>query len=294
MSDFQAFSLQVARSNEIEALLPVVEKELIHYEVLQALGESKWLGRLNFQGGTCLRLCYGSERYSEDLDFNTKENLSETDLGGFRDIISKSLKSRYDVDVRVKEPKKVRQFEGGGFIKRWQVIVDTAPERPDLPSQKIKIEIAQVPSYTRETRLVTENYSEIQGMYGSILVGCQSLDEIFADKLVSFSQQVKTPRYRDLWDVPWILRRPQVDLSAVPDLTLRKIRDYASGKSPHALLEDGARRAVECVQSDEFVAQMARFLPPMVWERTANRPAFLKVMARELDEGYRSVISHIS
>ncbi len=112
-SDFQAFSLRVARSNEIEALLPVVEKELIHYEILQALGESKWLGRLNFQGGTCLRLCYGSDRYSEDLDFNTKEDLSETDLSGFRDVISESLKSRYDVDVRVKEPKKIRQFEGG-------------------------------------------------------------------------------------------------------------------------------------------------------------------------------------
>ncbi|NGM16758.1 hypothetical protein GMI70_01815 [Eggerthellaceae bacterium zg-893] len=182
MNDFQAFSLQVARSNEIEALLPVVEKELIHYEILQALGESKWLGRLNFQGGTCLRLCYGSERYSEDLDFTTKEDLSETDLGGFR----------------------------------------------------------------------------------------------------------------DLWDIPWILHQPQVDLSAVPDLTLRKIRDYASGKSPRALLEDGARRAVECVQSDAFVAQMARFLLPTVWERTANRPAFLAVMARELDEGYRGVISHIS
>ena len=30
------------------------------------------------------------------------------------------------------------------------MVVDTAPARPDLPSQKIKIEIAQVPSYTRD------------------------------------------------------------------------------------------------------------------------------------------------
>lgn len=294
MSDFQSFSLSVARNNNVESLLPVVEKELIHYEILEALGKSKWLARLNFQGGTCLRLCYGSMRYSEDLDFNTQEDLSETDLAGFRDVVSDSLKNRYDVDVRVKDPKKIRQFEGGGSMKRWQVVVDTAPERPDLPSQKIKIEIAQVPSYTREIRLVTENYPELQGMYGSIPVGCQSLDEILADKYVSFAQQVKAPRYRDLWDIPWILGRPGIDARVVADLTLRKVEDYASGKSIEELLEDGRQRAVECVQSDEFVAQMSRFLPPAIWERSANRPEYLEAVSREIDAGYRSVISSLS
>lgn len=294
MSDFQAFSLSVARNNGIEGLLPVVEKELIHYEILEAMGKSKWLSRLNFQGGTCLRLCYGSVRYSEDLDFNTQEDLTETDLGGFKDIVSESLRSRFGVDVRVKDPKKIKQFEGGGTMKRWQVVVDTAPERPDLPSQKIKIEIAQVPSYTREIRLVTENYPEIQGMYGAFPVGCQSLGEILADKFVSFSQQEKTPRYRDLWDIPWILQQPGINLSAVADLTQRKVKDYASGKNAVSLLEDGRRRATECVQSGEFVSQMSRFLPPAIWARTANRPDYLEALSRKISEGYRDVLELIS
>ena len=294
MSEFQTFSLSVAKGNGIEGLLPVVEKELIHYEILEALGKSKWLSRLNFQGGTCLRLCYGSARYSEDLDLNTREDLNATDLEGFRDIIRDSLKGKFGVDVRVKDPKKIKQFEGGGSMKRWQVVVDTAPERPDLPSQKIKIEIARVPSYTREIRLVTENYPEIQGMYGSIPVGCQSLGEILADKLISFSQQVKTPRYRDLWDIPWILHQPSVDLPIVADLTLRKVYDYGGGKSSEELLADGRRRAVECVRSEAFVAQMSRFLPPKLWEKTANRPAYLEALGRVLDEAYRDVMRIIS
>ena len=41
MSEFQTFSLSVAKGNGIEGLLPVVEKELIHYEILEALGKSK-------------------------------------------------------------------------------------------------------------------------------------------------------------------------------------------------------------------------------------------------------------
>lgn len=88
-------------------------------------------------------------------------------------------------------------------MKRWQVVVDTAPARPDLPSQKIKIEIAQIPSYTRDLRVLEENYPEVEGMCSRAIIGCQSLDEILADKIVSFSQQVLAPRYRDLWDIPW-------------------------------------------------------------------------------------------
>lgn len=201
--DFKKFAEDVARRGEVEALLPIVEKELIHYDIIRALDESRWLDGLTFQGGTCLRLCYGAVRYSEDLDFTTALDLEESDLAGFRELLSDSLRSKYDVGVRVKDPKKIKHFEGGGSMKRWQVVVDTAPARPDLPSQKIKIEIAQIPSYTRDLRVLEENYPEVEGMCSRAIIGCQSLDEILADKIVSFSQQVLAPRYRDLWDIPW-------------------------------------------------------------------------------------------
>jgi predicted nucleotidyltransferase component of viral defense system len=48
---------------------PVIEKELLHFDILFCLDEAGLLDRLTFQGGTALRLCYGSNRLSEDLDF---------------------------------------------------------------------------------------------------------------------------------------------------------------------------------------------------------------------------------
>ena len=54
-------------------LQPVIEKELIHYEIIRAMSENGFLERLCFQGGTALRLCYGSDRFSEDLDFTGGE-----------------------------------------------------------------------------------------------------------------------------------------------------------------------------------------------------------------------------
>src|SRR5882724_12499618 len=44
-------------------------KEAIHLHLLSALSEAGVLQHVIFQGGTALRLCYGGERYSEDLDF---------------------------------------------------------------------------------------------------------------------------------------------------------------------------------------------------------------------------------
>lgn len=294
MSDFQEFSKKVAVRNNVEALLPVVEKELIHYDILQALAQSGWLGKLNFQGGTCLRLCYGGVRYSEDLDFNTRLDLAKADLDGFRDVVGRNLAKRFDVDVRVKEPKMVKQFEGGGALKRWQVVVDTAPERPDLPSQKIKVEIAQVPSYTRENRIVVENYPEIQGMYGSLLVGCESLDEILADKLVSFSLQKTPPRYRDLWDIPWIMQHHTVDMPTVAELAALKITDYAPGRRPVELLEEGAARAKAHATSDTYAAQMRRFLPASVLHETIDRPAYRDALGNLIGDSYREVIGLVS
>ncbi|MGE0037373.1 MAG: nucleotidyl transferase AbiEii/AbiGii toxin family protein, partial [Xanthobacteraceae bacterium] len=44
-------------------------KEAIQLHLLSALSEAGVLRHVVFQGGTALRLCYGGERYSEDLDF---------------------------------------------------------------------------------------------------------------------------------------------------------------------------------------------------------------------------------
>src|SRR5579864_7391344 len=44
-------------------------KEAIHLHLLSAMSEAGILRHAVFQGGTALRLCYGGERYSEDLDF---------------------------------------------------------------------------------------------------------------------------------------------------------------------------------------------------------------------------------
>lgn len=67
--DLEEVASDIASKVDGVRLTPVIEKEIIHYEIIRSLGRNGLLRDITFQGGTSLRLCYGSQRYSEDLDF---------------------------------------------------------------------------------------------------------------------------------------------------------------------------------------------------------------------------------
>ena len=48
-------------------------KEYIQLSILDYLSATPYIRKLIFIGGTCLRLVRGSERFSDDLDFDCKE-----------------------------------------------------------------------------------------------------------------------------------------------------------------------------------------------------------------------------
>ena len=98
-------------------LLPVVEKELLHYRILDAMMREGFFSSLVFHGGTSLRLCHGSPRYSEDLDFAGGTSFDMDTLKGLGSCISDSLSGMGDdVTVRVKEPRP----DADGLTRRWR------------------------------------------------------------------------------------------------------------------------------------------------------------------------------
>lgn len=80
----------------------------------------------------------------------------------------------------------------------------TAPEQRDLPRQMIRIEIADVPAYTRVPRPLQSNYDFLPDGYRDLIVLVESLDEILADKLVSLPACTAYVRHRDIWDLHWL------------------------------------------------------------------------------------------
>lgn len=278
------FAKHIADINSIQTMLPVVEKELLHYEILGALDRASLLDDLTFQGGTCLRLCYGALRYSEDLDFAGGTDFNFESLHAIKEVLEGSLDKRYAIETTVSESAE-KTDESGITIKKWKVKVVTAAERPDIPAQRISLEIASVPAHTRTVKALKVNYEELPDSYANTLIYTETLEEICADKLKAFLTAGHL-RYRDLWDMNWLAQKQNFDQSKLSSLFKQKLIDYGETETA----QNNRQRIVDIpaiLESREFLDQMRRFIPATTLQETLDRPMYRVVMANNLTELYQ-------
>jgi len=265
---------------------PVIEKELLHYDILFALDRRGFLKDLVFQGGTCLRLCYGSHRFSEDLDFATSANFDFTKLEEMAKELKSYLGDRYGLEVDVKPPKgkTPEQLQGNILIDKWQVSVTTSPERRDMPRQKIKIEVATVPAHEPQLTQLKRNYDFLPSGYEDLLIRAETPTEILADKLVAFPVTLASHvRHRDIWDIQWLRQTQGAKIR--PDLVARKIDDYGVTDYGDKLTET-LERLDEVILGADFRAEMTRFLPQDRVDATFNKDGFLPFLSSELRQAF--------
>jgi predicted nucleotidyltransferase component of viral defense system len=75
-------------------------REITQEVVLAALGRTEFFKHALFQGGTCLRIFYGLQRFSEDMDFILKETDRDFQLQPHLQAVSEELKAYgYDVEI---------------------------------------------------------------------------------------------------------------------------------------------------------------------------------------------------
>jgi predicted nucleotidyltransferase component of viral defense system len=258
---------------------PVIEKELLHYDLLFVLDKQGLLDTLTFQGGTSLRLCYGSQRFSEDLDFAGGYDFTTSQLMDMKNCIEDYISSRYGLEVTVKEPAEMLVNAKYQDIKvgKWQIIITTAPSLKDLPRQKIKIEVCNIPAYTRLPQSLNANYDFLPDGYSDVLIMTESLDEIMADKLISLVNTTRYIRYRDIWDLRWLKQRgaeinKKFIFSKINDY---KITDYK------IKLENMLISVDEIIYSDSFHNELSRFIPLDVQDRTLKKPKFKDFLIHE-------------
>ena len=278
--DFDTLVEMAIAQGSTKDMRPVIEKELLHYDILFALDEAKLLDRLVFQGGTSLRLCRGSNRYSEDLDFAGGKDFSSKMLIEMKEVIEKYIGERYGLEVTVKEPNSLKKDPKYAELKidKWQIAVVTSPERKDLAKQKIKLEVANIPAYTKEPLPLGKNYDFLPDGYSSTLIYTETLDEVMADKIISLPATQKYVRHRDVWDLVF-LHRGGAALNI--DLVLQKIEDYKI-EGFKEMLETRIASLEEIVYSEEFSKEMMRFLAEPTYEATLATDKFKAYMLATL------------
>jgi len=259
---------------------PVIEKELLHYDILFALDSAGLLDLLTFQGGTSLRLCYGAPRFSEDLDFTGGKHFISADLLAIKHCIETYIGARYGLEVIVKDPKQLALEFGNEDLKvdKWQITVITSSDRRDIPRQKIKIEVVNIPSYSRTPQPIKLNYDFLPDGYKDTLIMVESLDEIYADKCISLVNSQKYIRHRDIWDLRW-LKQEGAMINA--DFIRDKIQDYRI-TDYLAKLDIMVSRLDEIIYSPSFRQEMSRFIPLDTQERTLAKDKFYAFLLTEV------------
>lgn len=75
-------------------------KEYLQYRILDIIFSSKYGNRLIFMGGTCIRIVYGSDRFSEDIDIDN-HGLSDKEFEDLMYLVKNELqKENISVEIR--------------------------------------------------------------------------------------------------------------------------------------------------------------------------------------------------
>jgi predicted nucleotidyltransferase component of viral defense system len=262
---------------ELGLLQTVVEKELLHHDIMRELSAIGVLSELTFMGGTCLRACYGSRRLSEDLDFYGGFEFSREQLVGFPAHLQSVLWDKYGLQVEIREPKTT-----SGNVDTWKVLIITRPERPDLPAQRIHLDICALPSLDRRPTVLRNPYGVEMGTTG-LVVQAASREEILADKFVALALRRGRIKYRDLWDIQWLLQ------STVPlrhEWVLEKAKQHGHSAKAYAkqlgerldMLERNPN------QQAEFSSELKRFLSVDSVGKYIDKPEYWLYLVNELRE----------
>ena len=268
---------------ELAPLRIVVEKELLHRDILRVLSGAGLLTQLTFIGGTCLRACYGSNRLSEDLDFTGGSDFSRDQLAAMSNILIESLKGKYGLEINVTDP--VREE---GNVDTWKLKVQTRPGRKDIPAQRINIDVCAIPSYQPRPMALLNPYGVEMGTSGLILQA-QSREEIFADKLVAFALRPNRLKNRDLWDIAWL---NQQQIKPALGLIKNKLNDHHAQTDAYlnAFAERSASLNKDPEIAKEFRKEMARFLPNETVKETVNSEKFWEYLSNLLESYHQQLI----
>ncbi len=185
--DFNALVDMAMASPGLSVMRPVVEEELLHYEIFQALEAEGLLKGLVFRGGTSLRLCRGSDRFSEDLDFAGGKDFLADSMQKITTRMEKRIGQRFGLKVAVNHKPSGVGVDGLKNIRvsKWWISIETSPENPAMPRQRIKLEVANIPAHTRELVPLRANYELLSAM-PTVLINTETLEDIMADKVLAF------------------------------------------------------------------------------------------------------------
>lgn len=194
--------------NEEEILAAL--REIMQEITLAGLSRTDFFEHAAFYGGTALRIFYGLDRYSEDLDFSLLKTDHSFSIQPYFNAILDEFKS-LGLNVSIREKKKTKQTTiDSAFLKAetiWQEIVleDIIRETGVRSNRtlKIKIKVDRQPpqNFKTEEKLLLRPFS--------FYVKCFTPSSLFAGKMhaLLFRKWKNRVKGRDWYDLEWYIKK---------------------------------------------------------------------------------------
>jgi predicted nucleotidyltransferase component of viral defense system len=192
--------------NEEEILSAL--REIMQEITLAGLSRTDFFEKAAFYGGTSLRIFYGLDRYSEDLDFSLLKRDSNFSIEPYFKAILDEFKS-LGLTVTIKKKTKKTAIDSA-FLKAetiWQevVLVDIIKDNGVRSNKtlKIKIEVDRLPpsNFQTEEKLLLRPFS--------FYVKCFTKSSLFAGKVhaLLFRTWKNRVKGRDWYDLEWYIKK---------------------------------------------------------------------------------------
>lgn len=185
-------------------------REIMQEIALLGLYRAGFFERAALYGGTALRLFYGLDQFSEDLDFSLLAVDPEFSLSKYQHAIVQEFEA-LGMHVSIKEKQKSIQTNiDSAFLKSETIWKELVLEgiihqngMEQVANVKIKIEVDREPplGFETEDKLLLKPFS--------FYVKCLTLPNLFAGKIhaLLFRKWGENVKGRDWYDMEWYIRK---------------------------------------------------------------------------------------
>jgi hypothetical protein len=260
-------------------------REILQEIALLGLWRSKFFEKAAFYGGTALRILYGLDRFSEDLDFSLLEPMADFELKRYCDALEKELVAfGFEVSVEVKN-KSVETAVQSAFLKgntaNQLLVIQAGGEivRQIPPGQivRIKLEVDTDPP----GGFATENKYLLQPIPFS--VRSYTLPNLFAGKMHAllcrrWKNRVKG---RDWYDLVWYCtHHPEIHLAHLEERMRQSGHWESEGPLDVVSFNDLLLQAIENLDVDQAREEVLPFVREPAALDIWSRDFFTEVMKR--------------
>jgi predicted nucleotidyltransferase component of viral defense system len=239
-------------------------REIMQEVALAGLYRAGFYEKAAFYGGTALRIFYGLDRFSEDLDFSLLADQPDFSFQPYIEAIITEFSSQ-GMQVSIREKAKTMQTNvESAFLKSetiWkELVLDGIPPQQGMgqvANIKIKIEVDKRPplGFDTEEKLLTRPFS--------FYVKCFTLPDLFAGKMhaLLFRKWQNNVKGRDWYDMEWYLKKgTPLKLS---HFLLRAVGsgDWKKSTITEKEFRDLLRHKIDSVNMDRVKDDIRRFIP---------------------------------